>query len=328
MKFSSACISVALVALAVSVIPAEGADWNNGAGGIKDHGSGAIAVPAPIPYQESYRYYFRADLGLSWQGAPSMTQSGVNYGAGDLVAPLSMNSFAQVEHSKSLAFPATLGAGLYISDRWRADLTVDMRRKTTTRLQGAYSYVADNDAGLAAGGAATGLTSTGLTVGPTATAADSSTVSGFAQESLSNRATVLMANFYYDFGQRAKFTPYVGFGVGFAHNRFESEHVTLTETITPPGGVPCAPPGCRDGASGYAKGTNIGFAAALMAGVSYQMTTSTVLDLNYRAQYLQGFDVTKPVANLGAGTVGGTSRVSIGDSWDHQLRAGVRMHVW
>ncbi len=222
MKFSSACISVALIALAASIIPAEGADWNNGAGGIKDHGAGGIPVPAPIPYQETYKYYLRADLGLSWNGSgQDLRHSGFNYGTGDLVAPLSMNSFAQMEHSKGLGFPATLGAGLYISDRWRADLTVDIRRKTQSSLGGAYSYVADNDAGLAAGGPATGFTSTGLVVGPTATAADSSTVSGFAQETLSNRATVLMANFYYDFGQRAHLTPYVGFGLGFAHNRYE-----------------------------------------------------------------------------------------------------------
>ncbi len=319
MKFSSACISIALVAFAATILPAEAADWNNGAGGIKDYGQTGTPVPAPIPYQDTYKYYFRADMGLGFNGrAPSASHSGFSYGQGDLIAPQSMNSFALMDYSKGINFPATIGTGLYISDRFRTDLTVDFRTRQKFRYGGAYSYVADRDSGLAAGLPATGLTATGIAVG--------STVAGYAEEKMTNRATVLMANVYYDLGKRSGFTPYIGAGLGFAVNNYDSQHTTSDETITPPAGVGCLP-ACRPGATGSAKGTEYGFAAALMAGMSYSLGHSAVVDLNYRAQYLQGFDVGKTVNTLG-GTVGGVGKLSIGDTWDHQLRAGIRFHVW
>ena len=320
MKFSSACISVALVAFAASILPAEGADWNNGAGGIKDHGQGGTPVPAPIPYQDSYKYYFRADVGLGFNGRkPDVSHSGFNYGQGDLLSPLSLNNIALLDYSKGIHFPGTIGTGLYISERFRTDLTLDFRTRQKFRYGGAYSYVADRDSGLAVGLPATGVTSTGIAVG--------STVAGYAEEKMTNRVTVLMANAYYDFGKRSSFTPYIGAGLGFAVNRYDSQHTTSDETITPPAGVGCLP-ACRSGATGSTKGNEIGFAGALMAGMSYSLGHSAVIDLNYRAQYLQGFDLTKTVVNNGAGTVGGVGKLTVGDTWDHQLRAGIRFHVW
>jgi opacity protein-like surface antigen len=68
-------------------------------------------------------------------------------------------------------------------------------------------------------------------------------------------STVVLANLYYDFNRGGRFVPYIGGGIGFAHN--EAGPGTVTD--------PC---GCQ-GTIGGASSNN--FAAAGMAGISWRI---------------------------------------------------------
>jgi opacity protein-like surface antigen len=69
-------------------------------------------------------------------------------------------------------------------------------------------------------------------------------------------STVVLANLYYDFNRGGRFVPYIGGGVGFAHNETSSGSVIDD----------C---GCVEGS--IAKGSSNSFAAAGMAGISWKI---------------------------------------------------------
>ena len=103
-------------------------------------------------------------------------------------------------------------------------------------------------------------------------------------------STVVLANLYYDFNRGGRFVPYIGAGIGFAHNETSSGTVD----------------GACDCEGAIEKGSSNNFAAAAMAGVSWRIRggeTSYVgglkdepvavssghalyLDLGYRFLYL------------------------------------------
>src|SRR5581483_9693424 len=62
----------------LSTPPSEAVRWGSG---MKD-----MAVPAPIPVQEGFTYYFRGDLGYGWADARSLSETGLIYGE-DIAAP-------------------------------------------------------------------------------------------------------------------------------------------------------------------------------------------------------------------------------------------------
>jgi opacity protein-like surface antigen len=68
-------------------------------------------------------------------------------------------------------------------------------------------------------------------------------------------STVVLANIYYDFNRGGRFVPYIGAGIGFAHNETSSGTVE----------TPC---GCD---ATIDKGSSNQFAAAAMAGVSWRI---------------------------------------------------------
>ncbi|HVZ04660.1 outer membrane beta-barrel protein [Hyphomicrobium sp.] len=68
-------------------------------------------------------------------------------------------------------------------------------------------------------------------------------------------STVLLANLYYDFNRGGRFVPYIGAGIGWAHNETSSGTVD----------VAC---GCE---GSIAKGSSNNFAAAAMAGFSWRI---------------------------------------------------------
>jgi opacity protein-like surface antigen len=90
------------------------------------------------------------------------------------------------------------------------------------------------------------------------------------------KSMVGLANVYYDFDTRTRFTPYLGVGVGFAHNN------TTAGTVTELGTCGCYVPGSMtiDGA----KSTSA--AGALSAGFSAKLHDRLHLDAGYRLLYL------------------------------------------
>jgi opacity protein-like surface antigen len=306
MKHQLAALSIAAgLALAASA-DANAADWNNGAGGIRDYGMGGVPVPVPRPVPEAFSYYLRADIGY---GRPakkgSLSESGSVYG--DANGPLGIPAAAPFGSSGFLSraaiggyddvFLGTIGGGAYVSPRWRTDVTLDFRKRSTFGQLGTYDYADTVTAG--------------------------NNVRGTAFEQLEVKTTTLMLNAYYDLMQRGTFTPYVGAGVGVAFLKMErqsdvGEYSYDPATCTPATGVGCP---AATTASSTSSRSQLGLAAAAMVGFSYAFDHSKALDVNYRLQYIQGGEA--------SGTVHGEgSKLKADDLWEHQIRAGLRWNIW
>jgi opacity protein-like surface antigen len=137
-------------------------------------------------------------------------------------------------------------------------------------------------------------------------------------------STVLLANLYYDFNRGGRFVPYIGAGVGFAHN--ETGAGSVTEDC-----------GC-EGTIG--KGSSNSFAAAAMAGISWKIrggeTTyvgglkdepvavnsghAMYLDVGYRFLYLGDVKTGDITWDVAAPSVD----PKLKDITAHQIRVGLR----
>ncbi len=147
-------------------------------------------------------------------------------------------------------------------------------------------------------------------------------------------STVVLANLYYDFNRGGRFGPYIGAGIGFAHN----------ETS---GGSIVSECGCDEGS--FDKGSSNHFAAAAMAGVSWKIRggeTTYVgglkdapvavtsgnalwLDVGYRFLYL-GDVKTGDIAwapDNGVDTPPETVDPHVKNLTAHQIRVGLRYDI-
>ncbi|MBA2127078.1 porin family protein [Hyphomicrobium methylovorum] len=142
----------------------------------------------------------------------------------------------------------------------------------------------------------------------------------FGQAKFDFSSTVLLANLYYDFNRGGRFVPYIGAGIGFAHNR-ASAGIVDTEC------------GCD---YDIAKGSSNSFAAAAMAGVSWKLRggetryiggmkdepvavssgNALYLDVGYRFLYLG--DVSGGLIEYAS------TEAHVRDVTAHQLRIGLR----
>ena len=130
------------------------------------------------------------------------------------------------------------------------------------------------------------------------------------------KSDVVLANLYYDFDLRSRFTPYIGFGLGVTNNRTSTG--TVTDTC-----------GCS-GVSGVsiAGASNWSVAGALMTGFSVALRDRLHLDAGYRFLYLGDAHTgvmtgTAPVA--GAAFTGGDPAVT--DIYAHEFRVGLRYDI-
>jgi opacity protein-like surface antigen len=120
-------------------------------------------------------------------------------------------------------------------------------------------------------------------------------------------STILLANAYYDFRTGTPFTPYLGGGVGFAVNQLTRES-NATDSAS--------------GATSFGgRSTQVQFAAAAMAGLTYEISSSVALDVNYRFLYVGGPDVDLTINNVSTG-------MAIGSLNEHQIRAGLRLMIF
>jgi opacity protein-like surface antigen len=120
-------------------------------------------------------------------------------------------------------------------------------------------------------------------------------------------STILLLNAYYDIHTGTPFTPYVGGGLGFTVNAL-SRDITSTDSFT----------GTTVTASGSTN--DVQFAAAAMAGVNWELSTFTSLDVNYRYLYMGGSGTNVTINNI-------NSAVDIGSINEHQIRAGFRFYI-
>ncbi len=297
------CITLALALLATATT-AEAADWNNGAGGLKDSRAAGVPVPAPIPVAETFKWYLRVDAGLGLARGGDVTESGMQYGLIDgdpATTPFGMSSSWFNNGFDTFAMGG-VGVGAYLSPRMRADVTIDARTKADTTASGSYSYFGN----------------------PAIFGATPVEIHGRTVEKIDIRSTVALANLYYDLGNRGGLSPYVGVGAGFAVRSLDREHATHEIAYDTTGGV-YTTMFTRDWGA-RSKAHQVAPAAAVTAGVNYALSPGMVLDFNYRFTYIGAVDTPTNIS-LGSGyTV--ASRISVADTFEHALRAGVRWNVW
>ncbi len=307
MKVRIACISVALAA----ALPASAADWNDGAGSLKDmSGGAAVAVPAPVPVQ-TYRgaWYFRFDGGIGSINTPSLLESGLdigdeNNGIGGPGGPSGPDFLGTQPawFSSDFSTFATVGggAGYNFSNGFRVDATIEKRFKDDVLLAGTNQWA--THAATCGGWCPNG-----------------NTTNFEVTDETKIDATVWMVNAYYDLFSNRGFTPYIGAGIGFAWNELNRRHdstYTVCDTILDP---TCAS-ATQTPETAWGRANKFTLAYAAMAGVSYDLSEMTAVDLGYRYLFISGSDVAIDIN-------GDTSRVEIGDQHVHQFRAGLRFNV-
>lgn len=178
------------------------------------------------------------------------------------------------------------GIGRYLSCNLRADLTIDRRYQSDVSGTNANIY---------------------------------SPVYG--RQSWGYESTAYLANLYYDFDTRSRFTPYVGVGVGFAHNQFTRGRGVVGAAASFNTSTGPIPTGTAGNPIAVAGDESIHAAAALMTGFSVALRDRLSLDAGYRFLYL-GQNKTGQSTDPTAGTVGG--KITVDSIHAHEVRVGLR----
>jgi opacity protein-like surface antigen len=291
------------ILLAAPATVAEAADWNNGAGGIKDSRAAGIPVPAPVPVMEHFRWYLRADIGGGILGGSEVSERGFSFGqinSSGLGAQAPFGTSSSWFSSEFDTFGVgSVGVGMYISPRLRGDLTIDARTENEISGSGTYSYTVYDHR-----------------IAPAAPLVPTAVATGVYTDRSLVRDTSAMANLYYDIIDRGSFTPYVGVGLGFT-NRHIERTVSVVESVAGGGGATTA-----SSIAGTSKANVVAPSASLTAGAAYALHAGLVLDFNYRYMYIGGVDTATALST------GGTSTMKLDPTHEHALRAGVRLNVW
>lgn len=286
------------LALAATMPTARAADWET-RGSLKDRGG--VPVPAPIPVPETFKWYLRADVGGGLYTGGDASAKGDIYGQDrDPLdgLPFGMSS-AWFNNGFDTFAMGGVGIGAYLGPRFRADVTVDARTKSTVDADGTYRYYSD--------------------------VASNIRVDGNAHERTEVRDTVGLFNLYWDLTERGtRFVPYVGAGVGFAVRTIDRWH-TSSEIVTDQTDPLNPTLVTTRGRSGEGKAHQVALAAAAQAGFAYTLNQGMVLDVSYRFAYIGGVDAAMPIGN---GSTSNSSRLSLDDMFEHALRAGIRWNIW
>jgi opacity protein-like surface antigen len=143
-----------------------------------------------------------------------------------------------------------------------------------------------------------------------------------SEDSTSATAWELMANAYADLGTYVGLTPYVGAGAGFT--RLDYDTLNNTAYCTDAAGADIAGCGFVSSHEGLSSWR---FTWALSAGVSYDLTKNTKVDLGYRYSQVEGGDMFGwDALSAGAGATG-VQGSDEGFS-QHTFKAGLRYEIW
>ena len=280
MKTTLLKLALGLTVAAMGAMPAGAGDYG---GGLKGLRGSYVPVPAPNPVPDyKAKYYLRADLGVGFNIGSDLSESGARYGRNDaglfnasrpfaLGDPAFFNAFS-TDGGHDVGYSFGVGAGYYITNNFRMDLTFDLREEKSPSLNGDFTYdnYVDTDAD-------------GIVDSP-----DGNEVSGTVRDRFRLRSGIFLANAYYDMSGFGRWRPYVGGGVGFSVNELERLHQTNYSL--------CGTPGCANPVSaGSVRESSdtrytYSLAAQLTAGVSYQVWDNTHLDINYRYLFVGGTD--------------------------------------
>jgi opacity protein-like surface antigen len=339
MRLTSACPTSTLLAVACSALSLSGVlamsnpvlagDLRNGApGGIRDYGGGGVPVPAPIAYEENFKWYVRGDVGTAFKNSGTIRNDGFPLG---IVQPSDW-------HEQSII---SFGFGRYITPSFRTEFTLDYRTERPIESGTQYSSVVKTSKSI---GTAT-VTYTDPVTGTTSTSganqyANNRYLGTLNEDTSYQNSTFLMSGFY-DFNRGGKLRPYVGAGIGIAmhqvHQNGTATYTCVDSTVTTVPDLPTIPtttsntqPACnttiasglQQTYSGSSATTSVGYGAAaqLSAGLTYDLTPRTHWDTGYRMLWQSG--------NVSVASANGLSSIRIGDQINHEIRTGIRWDVW
>lgn len=301
MKLKTACLAVALTAIVA--LPAHAGGYGVS---VKDGGSYGTPVPAPIPIPDTFSWYIRGDVAIGTSTGSDVSDRGREYGVpspcGDCFRadPTFGMSSSWFDAKYDNQFTGGFGIGRYLSPQFRMDFTVDFTTEGRVNGDGAFSYTEVDATG----------TPTGFDV------------DGNTRERIKIKDTVALLNAYYDIVPRGRLTPYVGFGLGIASRSIDREHYTREDRIDPAtGGIV----GQRDW-NGNSRESRIAPAASATVGLAYAITPGLIVDLNYRYTYIGEVETKMDITSTDG--IVQTSRMTIGDTHQHALRAGMRVNIW
>jgi opacity protein-like surface antigen len=319
-KFAALAVSIALVSIGGATLPAAAADMNgNGHRSIKDRGPAGVPVPAPVPYEEHYKYYVGGSLGWTFGRSGSLSATGP--GGVDIGVPFG-------EHVGPASLSIT--AGRYVTPSIRLELGLDLRSPTKV-ARGNQEYQ------VRIYGVGPEVSVYNPSIGSYEGPSQNYNVYNVAHsEDTKHQVHTLMVNALYDFNRGGKLNPYIGAGLGISmhmlHRNYRAAGACIHGYNDYYDLYGNAQPGtCHNQADlpatfsneGKTSSTGLGFAAAVMAGINYKLTERTTLDVGYRAIYQGG-----TVAIGGTIARGITTNVSVGNVLDHEVRTGLRFDLW
>lgn len=248
--------------------------------------TGAAESAYPLQSGADQHFYLRGDFGVGDLDLGRVSQSEITSNGGTFLS-----------HAIDDTTFLGVGVGLQFGKHFRSDLTGEYRAA-------ADLSALDNLAG-------------DLLLGD-------GTVDGALQANTHYRARLMsyvgLLNAYVDLFHWSGFTPYVGAGAGFAHNKVMGLRTTSTATFTDANTGEVTVQNTTGTSRSHSQ-TN--FAWALMAGTSYDISPNAKLDLGYRYLNLgSGVALASSLINCDCGTVGGPLEGT--DLASHEFRIGLR----
>jgi len=241
-------------------------------------------APEFVPVEIGSGWYLRGDVGYAITGATGAFR----FRAFD-TGTYTPGTFASAAYNGDLSFG--VGFGYRFTDMLRADLTAD---NFSLRFNGARTF---------------GSPCPGAGAGTTCSASDAASVNAWS----------IMANGYVDLGTVARFTPYVGAGVGLTYANWGAASTTYT----------CASGACA-GATQVLPHAGIDswrFTYAAMAGFAYDVSSNMKLDVGYTFRHVAGGDMFAfPAVSQAAGASG--AEASDPGFNQHVFKIGLRYELW
>jgi opacity protein-like surface antigen len=133
--------------------------------------------------------------------------------------------------------------------------------------------------------------------------------------------TTGLVNFLYDIQTGTRFTPYIGGGVGFSWRKLRRNYSEVSVCNVPAGGCAGVPPALPSpgSLSGSDTKEQLDFAAAVQAGISYNITDSIIWDNGWQMLWEDN-----AIASS-APSASGTNTIVFKDSLLQQFRSGLRI---
>lgn len=306
MTFSKVLVWASL-ALAAGTAPAWAADW----GGIKDMGGGvAVPVPAPAPvptFDADSDWYVGLALGANISQSATIKDTDTGY-LGDSTA----GHFARDSSDIGASPIFGLTFGRYITPSLRAEIAIDYSPNAQISNSNTLGYTVSNSAPKFSGG--------GISI-------DTNDYSVARTDTVKLARTTGLFNLLYDIPTGTRFTPYIGGGVGFTWRslrRNYSEDSTCfdaSNTVTGDYGGCSGNTNLSPGEhiSGSSSKQQLDFAAAVQAGIAYNITDQIIWDNGWQMLW-EGNSISSV-----APSASGENRIVYKDSVLQQFRSGIRI---